>query len=327
MTTASPTPSTPSAAVGTPPASPAPIDNNNNNNTPAGDPAAPPAAPPVTSPAGDPAHKDDDTPKPLSWAERRTAYAKGDDKMVQRLARYASEEAVIDALLAAQNKISSGGLKSKLPDNPTTEQLNEWRAENGIPDRPEDYSISLPEGTELSPDGEVLIADLAKMAHEANMTPAHLEKTLGFLMQRQAKEQEAAEVRDEQYRQEAEDVLRREWGGDFKLNNNLINGLLEQAPQGVKEQLIEARLPDGSVLGNNPQVLRWLATMARELNPTPTIVPAAGMSALQTVDAELATIQGLMGDHESAYWKGPQAKTMQARFLELTTAKQKYGKR
>jgi hypothetical protein len=123
--------------------------------------------------------------------------------------------------------------------------------------------------------------------------------------------------------QQNEEVLRGEWGSEYKLNLNLISGLLDTAPQGLKDQLLGARLADGSVLGNNPDTLRFLASLARTVNPVATVVPGAGGNAAQAIESEMASIQKLMGDKKSAYWKGPESAKMQARYRDLITVQSK----
>jgi hypothetical protein len=41
--------------------------------------------------------------------------------------------------------------------------------------------------------------------------------------------------KDADFARQTEDALRTEWGGDYKLNRNLITGLVETAPEGVRE--------------------------------------------------------------------------------------------
>ena len=62
--------------------------------------------------------------EPTAWGEDwRDKVAKGDAKKLSRLGRYASPEAVVDALIAAQNRISSGDLKPTLKKDATPEQI------------------------------------------------------------------------------------------------------------------------------------------------------------------------------------------------------------
>jgi hypothetical protein len=269
------------------------------------------AAPATTEPSGN------------DWAALRTKYAKGDEKLAARLGRYSSAEAALDALVAAQNKISSGGLKAPLSEDPTPEELKAWRAENGIPETPEGYEIKIPEGLDVDEKG---IEGAKKLALEKNIPPAHLQALTEYQFQLREQAILEQQTADATYREQAEESLREEWGSEFKLNKNMINGLLDTAPEGVKGQLLGGRLADGTVLANDPKVLRWLASLAREVNPTATVVPGSGTNSVQAIESEIAGLKKLMGDRTSEYWKGPTAEKMQARYRDLVDVQAKINK-
>jgi len=66
-----------------------------------------------------------------NWGDDwRQNYAGEDDKMVKRLERYSSPKAALDALVAAQNKISSGELKTALQSDDYYEEITQWLADN-----------------------------------------------------------------------------------------------------------------------------------------------------------------------------------------------------
>ena len=257
----------------------------------------------------------------------RVEYAKGDDKMLKRLERYASPQAMVDALIAAQNKISGGGLKAALPADATPEQLNEWRRDNGIPEKPTDYAVSLADGLTISDADKPVIDAFRDVAHKANLTQTQLDAVLNF--NAQIEEQRLAEraVVELQQRDAGIEALRAEWGSEYKLNLNLIDGFLATAPTGVREQLLGARLADGTPLGNNVDVLRFLAATAREINPTATVTGSMGTGATEAIAAEMDSMKALMGDKKSAYWKGPTAAKMQERYRQLLDVQEKVNRR
>ena len=287
-------------------------------------PVAAPAAP--AAPAAAPATEEPVAPR--DWASLRTDYAKGDEKLLKRLERYSSEEAVIDALIAAQNKIATGGLKSPLPKDPTPEQVADWRRENGIPEKPEDYEITLPEGRTLGEADAAFVDDfIASAAHATNMTPEQASAAVAWYQDAQERELAARHQMDAEITQEATATLRAEWGSEMQLNKNMISGLLDAAPEGVKDGILGGRLADGTPIVSDVKVLRWLANIAREVNPVATVVPGSSGNAAQAIESELASIQKLMGDHKSDYWKGPQAEKMQSRYRELISVQEKMQRR
>jgi hypothetical protein len=253
-----------------------------------------------------------------SWAELRDKYAKGDDKISKRLGRYSSAESALDALIAAQNKIASGGLKSAKPENATPEQLAEWRAEHGIPDTPEGYEISIDESLEISPETEAVLEGFIEAAHNADMLPGQVQAAMEYLLSSQEDAKAKLAERDMQARVDAEEALRSQWGPEFRLNINAIDHMFAQAPDGVKDLFLGARGPDGSVLANNPLMLRWLADLSREINPMATVVPSG--SNMASLEAEISTLNELMADRESKYWVGPESRKLQQRYEQLIDA-------
>lgn len=277
--------------------------------------------------AGTAEAKDNAPAQPLDWAALRDKYANKDEKIAKRLSRYSSVESALDALIAAQNKIASGVIKSSLPEKATPEQLAEWREQNGIPTSPDGYELEIPEGLDLTDEGKKFVDDFISAAHEANTPPQAAQKIFSKLVEQQQAAEEAREIREDANRQAAEEALRAEWGTEYRLNSNLVNSLLDTAPQGVKEELLGGRLADGTPVAHSPAVMRWLATMAREINPVSTVVPATGENPEVTIQTELASLERMMGDHESDYWKGPRKDALQSRYVQLVEAKQKYAKR
>jgi hypothetical protein len=229
---------------------------------------------------------------------------------------------VVDALVAAQNRIASGDLKSVLPKDATPEQVKEWRAENGIPEAPEGYEVKLPDGIVLGEADKPFVDSFLKQAHAANMTPEQVNSAVAWHMAEQDRAVAERHAEDARITAETTAAMKKEWGTEFELNRNLINGMLDTAPAGVKDQIWGARLPDGTPLASHPDTLRWLANMAREINPVATVV-APNSNAMQAIETELAEITKLMGDRNSAYWKGPTAEKMQARYRDLITTQQK----
>jgi hypothetical protein len=259
------------------------------------------------------------------WAAIRTRIANGDEKLEKRLARYTSVDSMAEALIAAQNKIASGGLKAPLAEDATPEQLAEWRAENGIPSAPEEYDTTLPDGLVIGAEDQPIVDDYLKAAHEANLTPAQVKNNLAWYFAKQEQQIEERARLDAEALTKGEETLREVWGSEAKLNKGLINGLIATAPEGVADLLLGARLGDGTPLGSHPNTLRWLADLARKVNPVATVVPGSGENAAAAIESELAGLEKKMGDKNSDYWKGPLADKNQSRYRDLVSAKQRMG--
>lgn len=278
-----------------------------------GDPAAPAADP--AAPPADPAPTAGDWPE--DWRQK---YAAGDEKIMKRLERYGSPKAAIDALFAAQAKISSGELKTALKPDATPEELASWRVDNGIPEKPEDYELGLPNGLVIGEADKPIVDDFLKAAHEANLHPNQVNQALGWYFDKQEQAFAEQAARDEEARIRAEDTLREEFGPEYRRNLEIARNFLRGAPESVREKLETGRAADGTPLGNDPDLIRWMVGLSREMNPLATVVPGSGTNAAQAVESELSNLRQMMGDRTSAYWKGPDAAKMQARYRELVSA-------
>lgn len=273
------------------------------------DPAPAPAAPaPV---AGD---------WPGDWREK---IAGQDEKLAKRLARYASPNAVVEALVAAQAKISAG-VKEPLKADATPEEVAAWRKDNGIPDDPTGYKLDLGEGRVIGELDKPLVDGFLARMHAQNASPTLVNEALAWYYSEQDKFAEEQVKFDSENRSKAVAALKQEWGGDYDTNVQIA---LNYLPEDIRDVFLAGRMADGSLVGDNPKVLRWLAGQGRLLDPTATVVPGTGMAAMQSIDNELAELTKLSGDHSSEYWKGPKASQLQARMLELLRAKERAGKR
>jgi hypothetical protein len=142
-------------------------------------------------------------------------------------------------------------------------------------------------------------------------------------------EEQAAKIHegDLSAKQTTEDALRAEWGNDYRVNINAIGGLLDTAPKEVSEAVLNARTSDGKAIMNDPAIVRWFVQLAREANPVATLVPGSAGTGPQAIDTEISSIEKLMGNKNSEYWKGPTADKMQSRYRELLEARDRMKSR
>lgn len=289
-------------------------------------PAAPPApAGGVPDPAPSPAPAAGDPPADpaagSTWPEDWRQQYSTDPKIVKQLERYATPKAALDALFAARAKISSGELKTALKPDATAEEQAAWRADNGIPESPDKYELSLPDGLVIGDADKPMVDEFLATAHESNMHPSQVNKALGWYFAKQEEAREAQEARDADKRIACVDALREDFGPEYKKDVKIAMAVLDSAPPGIKDSFLAGRLADGTRLGDSPEVIRWLNTVSRELNPIGTVVPGSGTNAAQAVESEINGLKKMMGDYESEYYKGPNAAKHQARYRELVAAR------
>lgn len=256
---------------------------------------------------------------PDDWREQLVG---ADEKLVKRMQRYASPRDVANALIATQNRISSGELRSALKPNASEDEVKAWRAENGIPEAPDKYDLKMPNGIVFGEEDKPFIDNYLKHAHAHNTHPDQVKANLEWYYKDREAQISAMAAKDAQQRDAARDELIAEWGvNDFKRNSNQIMSLLDTAPQGVKDFIMTARGPDDQALFNNPNVLRFFDSLARQINPVATVVPGATGNIGAAIGDEIQKLEKMMGNKSSEYWKGANAEKNQARYRELVGAR------
>ena len=254
---------------------------------------------------------------PADWPDDwRVKLAGEDKKLLTRLERMGSPADLLASYRALEQRLSSGELKSALPKDATPEQVAAWRKENGVPEKAEAYLDKLPDGLVIGEDDKTLMNSFAEAMHGQNVPPTVVHEAIKWYYGLQEQEAARQSEIDDTARGETETALRAEWGSAYQQNINLVKNLLGGAPESVRADLESARFPNGTPIFSNPDTLRWLANLSRQVNPVSTIVPAGGDIG-STVTNELADLKKMMADYGSDYWKGPKAETLQARYRQL----------
>lgn len=247
-------------------------------------------------------------------------------KAVDRLSRYATPAAAIEALLSVQNRISAGELRSALPKNPTPEQVAAYRTEIGVPESPDKYELKLADGTVLGQgEDKEVIGSFLKTLHEVNTPAPVANAAVQWYYGEVARATEARHTRDREIAKTTADALNAEWGREYRPNMNMVDGLLATMPEDVRDLFKGGRLADGTPLLAHAGVLKSINAWSREINPVTTVVPNAGANAASAIEDEIRAIEKNMGaakgsPEHKAYWEDEKA---QARYRELLGAKEK----
>lgn len=259
---------------------------------------------------------------PADWPDDWRAKLAGEDaKELARLQRMGSPAEVWKAYRALEAKISSGQLKQGLKPDATPEEVAAWRKENGLPEKPEDYRPQLPNGTVLGEEDAPLIGGFQKTAHELGLTADQFNKTLSWYYgQMDAMKAQQYEA-DTSFRSQAEDALRAEWGPAYRAEVKGIANFMEaNAPAGMADLLFNSRTADGKLIGDHPEVLRWLSSLARDVNPMSTLVPAGSADPMKAGEARITEIEQMMRSEPDKYWKNQDVQTEYGKLLEAREA-------
>lgn len=258
---------------------------------------------------------------PDDW---RKNIAGTDEKELKRLGRFATPADLHKAYRSLETKLSSGELKPTLPKDAKPEELAQWRKDNGIPETSDKYDFKLDNNLVVGETDKPIVDGILEAAHAANFTPDQAKAAVQFYFKNRVMVAEQRAEKDETDRQSALDNLNKEWGGNFRQNLNMVGSLLTHFPASVQDAIKSARLPDGTALFNNPDVVRGFTAMALEINPAGTIVPAGGGDVAKSVDDEIATIEKTMRENRKEYTKN---ESLQARYRELLTTREKLRER
>ena len=196
---------------------------------------------------------------PADWRERAIKAAGADEKTIDRLKRMDSPGALLKSYLAADAKINSG----KLGDEPMPDPAKDadgakaWRTARGIPDDPTGYKLPDDMMKLLTDEDKPALAAFYADAHKAGVPQQHVQPLVGWylnMLETQAVERNAL---DKTHSEETEEVLRAEWGSDFKPNRTIAKRYADEVVPG----LFDARLPDGRIVGNTPAFVKGLAKL------------------------------------------------------------------
>ena len=312
------------------------------------DPATLPAIEPAPEPTGGtvpPAktetlvEKDDNTrivpaDWPADWRERMAEGAVGKkdgedyDKVLARLNRFTAPQNITKSWWNQLGVISKAPKPKPETDDP--EQLNAWRAERGIPVEPDGYFENIPGGIVIGDEDKELAGTFAKSMHEIDAPPEFVHKALAW--HQQLKEQQAAQLQQEdtKFRVESEDALRAEWGPEYRPHLNGIHALIDTyGTPDVKTKFFAARTAEGRPLGDDPDVLRFLAGVSREINPHGAVTLTEGQNMSTAISEEKAQLEKEMADTKGRqydYWRNPAKQDRYRTLLEIEEKAQRRGR-
>lgn len=315
----------PAAALGTPPATPPVLAAGKEPPAAAAPPPAdkkdpPSAKPPLTAAEGAPPKESDPKP-PADWPDDWRAKLAGDDKkLIDRLSRMKSPTDLLNAYRELEGQLSSGKFAKKLPTHYTAEELADYKKANGIPDKASDYDDNLGNGIVWGETDKPHIDDFKAFALEHNMTPDQVKQGLGWWAQYQEKLVQDLDASDQNNSALARTELRALWGGKHDGNLAFLRNQFE-GQKGMWATLMTARGPDGRLLGDNPDAVKFLHQKFAEADPQAADAAMSGTGsapgATDPEDEYNKTIRPLMGDKNSKYWKGPERDAIQARARDL----------
>lgn len=233
------------------------------------------------------------------------------------LNRFNSPKDLYKSYQALQKKMSSGEYVSKLPDNPSEDDIKAYRESLGIPESHDKYEYTLPEGFNFGEADKPYVDLFLKDLHNSNATPAQVNAALNSYAKIQQEAAMAYVERDKADHQNFEDTMRNTWGNEYRANMNMVKNFIENAPEKVRGMIANGRGPDGTALLNDPEFVEWIASINREINPAATILQTSGKDSLESVKGEIAKLEELMKSDIKAWHKNKEAKEKHRKLLAI----------
>jgi hypothetical protein len=272
------------------------------------------------------------------WREKIAEHvAAGDkkvfDKELKRLQRIADPAGIYGMYRELEGRFTGGGLV-KLPGKDSKpEEVAAFHKALGVPEKAEDYfkDLQLENGAVIGADDKPFFEKFAADMHQVGMTPEQMKKAASWYYKDQEDRAARQDEADDTFRREAETKLKEELGPSYKRVTSAISSIFAAAPGGsdpnnpssLFNRLLSGRTSDGRVIGNDPDMVRFLASMVQEINPEMSVVEPGNQGGM-SIDAELAQIDKSRRENRAAYNKDYK---MQARERELIEAQMKIQSR
>jgi hypothetical protein len=231
----------------------------------------------------------DDAPKP--WGDDwRAGLSRGDDARLKRLERYATPDAVADALFSAQDRIRAGGRAPALADDATPEEIAAYRKLVGIPDKADGYGLAFPESLKPSEADTAGLAAFQEYMHAKHIPPAAAKAAFDFYTQSsEAGRAKAAEAAQEINLQNVAELRKEYPGREFKRNMTIAEEFLGRHFEGSEEALdavLGATLPSGVTIKNYAPFIKGLVAMARSYADDEALIGGDGGGGGKSMDDE-----------------------------------------
>lgn len=313
----------------------APAEKSSEKSADADDKNSPPAENKGTLATGDetPPPKEPKGYWPEGWREKMAEYAaagdgKEKDRLLRQLGRYVDPAAIFAKTRELESKFSAGGLIKIPGKDATSEEIADFHKALGVPEKADDYieNIHLDNGAVIGDADKPLLDSMLNVAHKAGATQPVVDAVVNWYYATQEEQAADLDESDDTFRRESESALKEEFGPTYRRHVNAIGSLFTGTPGGADinnsnsfyARLMGGRFTDGQVIGNDPDMFRFLSWAVQEINPAATITEDGDQGG-KSIDEELKEIQKLHKEDEKKYWSNE----VQSRELELIAAKQK----
>lgn len=199
-----------------------------------------------------------------------------------------------------QKKFSSGEHKKPLSENPSEEELAEYRKSHNIPDNFEGYKDEYKDGFIFGDDDKPVIDAFKEAMHKANAPSSVYKAAVDAYIDLQEKQAEAVAQKHKQMELDCANELKKQHGFDFSRHVNHVRSVLEKN-LGESFSLFEnAVAGDGNALLHHPQIFNGLLRMVKDIDPVPTIT---GQTSVENFISRKQEILNILKTDSDRYYR------------------------
>ena len=107
--------------------------------------------------------------------------------------------------------------------------------------------------------------------------------------------QAAQATLDTEQKTATDDLLREDWGSDYRANHNMMSNLAKREFGEDADAFLAARTADGRLIENIPGIRKALVRWERTVNPNATIVLPGGQVDGKGIEARMKEIESFQG--------------------------------
>ena len=230
-------------------------------------------------------------PPTIAWEQIKSAIPQ-EYQADPSLKTISSLEGLVKSYVHAQKGL---GNRIPVPDkHATPEDWNQTFRKLGVPEKLEDYKMSLPKEMKFD---EEFVKDITKTAHEAGVLPFQMEKILSAYHEKALAVEDQWKVEQETTAKEDLEGLKKEWGEAFEKQSKVANVAFKELLPKVEDR--ERLVKDG--LASHPAVLKMLVNAAKFFKEDTFVGHGEGIGSGMTPEDALSKARTIQGDANHPY--------------------------
>ena len=225
-----------------------------------------------------------------SWKEAISEDLRNDPN----ISKFTELEALAKSYVNATRMI--GQDKVAVPNNNSTEdQWNEVYNKLGRPESPDKYKLEVK--SDVVPIDEGAIKSFAENAHQLGLNNKQAQGILEYYKNSMEGSAQQNQVDMETAQANAEQELRKEWGGNYEANIKKAGAV---AKANMDATILDMQLKDGTRLGDHPAIIKGFANIANLMSEDK-LVSTESENVSQGIDYD-AEISKIVNDRDGPYW-------------------------